>query len=48
MYYFVLFLFVLDTHTLAIDKRACSIFAMIRSISVPCAWVGVGAHETVA
>lgn len=32
------------THTLAIDKRACSIFAIILSISEP----EVGAHVTVA
>lgn len=36
----------INTHTLAIDKRACSILAMIRSISV-LFWSGVGAHVTV-
>lgn len=35
----------INTHTLAIDKRACSILAMIRSISVVF-WSGVGAHVT--
>lgn len=35
-----------NTHTLAIDKRACSILAMIRSIS-ELFWSGVGAHVTV-
>lgn len=36
----------INTHTLAIDKRACSILAMIRSIS-ELFWSGVGAHVTV-
>ena len=41
-----------NTHTLAIDKRACSIFAMILSISelFSCRFLvscGVGAHVTV-
>lgn len=35
----------INTHTLAIDKRACSILAMIRSIS-ELFWSGVGAHVT--
>lgn len=38
--------FLINTHTLAIDKRACSILAMIRSIS-ELFWSGVGAHVTV-
>lgn len=53
-HFFGKYIFVIfdNTHTLAIDKRACSIFAMIRSISVLfscCFFVscGVGAHVTV-
>lgn len=38
--------FLINTHTLAIDKRACSILAIIRSIS-ELFWSGVGAHVTV-